>query len=91
MILPTVASEHQLHGSDLCEHCQVLLQPTINITRTWSFKWTCTCSCLKHGIGADLIFLFISMLQKNCVIKEYFIELCRKALSDLVCLKISSC
>ena len=34
---------------------------------------------LKHGIGADLSFFYvISMLQKNYVITEHFIELCRK-------------
>ena len=46
---------------------------------------------LKHGIGADLSFIHvISMLQKNCVIKEHFTELCRKALSDLVCPKFQA-
>ena len=36
------------------------------------------CIPLKHGIGADSIFFHvISMLQKNCVIKEHFIELCQ--------------
>ena len=36
---------------------------------------------LKHSIGADLIFfLVISMLQKNCVIKEHFIKVMQKGI-----------
>ena len=36
---------------------------------------------LKHGIGADLSFVHvISMLQKNCVIKEHFIRVMQKGI-----------
>ena len=35
----------------------------------------------KHGIGADLIFFHvISMLQKNCVIKDHFIIVMQKGI-----------
>ena len=37
-------------------------------------------SRLKHGIGADLFFHVISMLQKNCVIKDHFIIVMQKGI-----------
>ena len=39
------------------------------------------CQRLKHGIGADLKKIHvISMLQKNCVIKEHFIRIMQKGI-----------
>ena len=57
-------------------------EPLVQIQNNFSELFLITPSRLKYGIGADLSFFFhvISILQKNCVIKEHFIRVMQKGI-----------